>query len=71
MAVQGGFVGGTLVAAFVNIADLVSARKLVCAGAMLGALANAAVLLVAQSLGRHRAALSPPAWRWPPSIRRP
>ena len=45
MAVQGGFVGGTLVAAFVNIADLVSARTLVCAGAMLGALANAAVLL--------------------------
>ena len=45
MAVQGGFVGGTLLAAFVNIADLVSARKLVCAGAMLGALANAAVVL--------------------------
>jgi len=45
MAVQGGFVAGTLVAALVNIADLVSARKLVCAGALLGAAANAAVLL--------------------------
>jgi MFS family permease len=51
MAVQGGFVAGTLVAAFVNIADLVSARKLVCAGAVLGAAANAAVLLLPGSWG--------------------
>jgi MFS family permease len=45
MAVQGGFVTGTLIAAFVNIADLVQGRHLVCAGAVGGALANAAVLV--------------------------
>jgi MFS family permease len=44
MAVQAGFVVGTLVAAAVNVADLVSGRTLVCAGAAAGALANAAVL---------------------------
>ena len=72
MAVQGGFVGGTLVAAFVNIADLVSARKLVCAGAMLGALANAAVLLspspwgviaLRSATGVALAAVYPPAMK--------
>ena len=45
MAVQGGFVAGTLVAALINVADLVEGRKLVCAGAIGGALANAAVLM--------------------------
>lgn len=45
MAVQGGFVAGTLVGAFVNVADLVTSRKLICAGAVLGAAANAAVVV--------------------------
>jgi MFS family permease len=72
MAVQGGFVGGTLVAAFVNLADLVSARTLVCAGAMLGALANAAVLLspspwgviaLRSATGVALAAVYPPAMK--------
>jgi len=44
MAVQAGFVAGTLIAALVNIADLVPGRTLVCAGAVGGAIANAAVL---------------------------
>jgi len=44
MAVQGGFVVGTLLAAFINVADLVEGRHLVCAGAVGGAVANAAVL---------------------------
>ena len=44
MAVQGGFVAGTLAAAIVNIADLVPARRLVCLGALAGAAANAAVV---------------------------
>ena len=44
MAVQAGFVVGTLAAAFVNIADLVPGRTLVCLGAIGGAIANAAVL---------------------------
>ena len=41
--VQGGFVVGTLLAAFINIADLVEGRHLACAGAVGGALANVAV----------------------------
>jgi MFS family permease len=45
MAVQGGFVLGTLLAAAINVADLVAGRTLVCAGAVGGAAANAAVLL--------------------------
>jgi MFS family permease len=45
MAVQGGFVIGTLVAAFANLADLVEGRHLVCAGAVAGAAANAAVVI--------------------------
>ena len=44
MAVQAGFVVGTLLAAAINIADLVAGRTLMCAGAIGGALANAAVL---------------------------
>lgn len=72
MAVQGGFVAGTLIAAFVNIADLVSARKLVCAGALAGALANALVVtapgawsLIALRLatGIALAAVYPPAMK--------
>src|SRR5690606_10816918 len=71
-AVQGGFVAGTLIAAFVNIADLVSARKLVCAGALAGALANALVVtapgawsLIALRLatGIALAAVYPPAMK--------
>jgi MFS family permease len=45
MAVQAGFVAGTLVAALVNVADLVAGRTLMCAGAVGGAVANAAVLV--------------------------
>jgi len=45
MAVQAGFVAGTLAGAFINIADLVPGPRLICAGALAGAAANAAVLL--------------------------
>jgi MFS family permease len=45
MAVQAGFVAGTLVSALVNIADLVNARQLVCYGAIAGAIFNAFVLV--------------------------
>jgi MFS family permease len=45
MAVQAGFVVGTLLAAVVNVADLVAGRTLVCAGAIAAALANATVLV--------------------------
>lgn len=45
MAVQAGFVAGTLGAAIVNLADIVNARVLLCAGSIAGAVANAAVLI--------------------------
>lgn len=43
MAVQGGFVAGTLVAALLNLADLVSPRWVFCAGCVGAAAANALV----------------------------
>ena len=45
MAVQLGFVAGTLGSALINLADLLNARVLMCLGAVAGAAANAAVLL--------------------------
>ena len=41
MAVQGGFVAGTLVSALLNLADLVSARWVFAAGCVVAALTNA------------------------------
>ena len=72
MAVQLGFVAGTLVGALVNIADLVSAPRLVCAGACLAAAANLAVVSVDSGLsvtllrattGVGLAAVYPPAMK--------
>jgi MFS family permease len=45
MAVQAGFVAGTLVTALSNIADVMNSRTLMFAGSLAGAAANAAVLL--------------------------
>ena len=45
MAVQAGFVAGTLVSAVANLADLLNARVLMFVGAIVGALSNAAVLV--------------------------
>jgi len=45
MAVQAGFVAGTLVSAVANLADVLNARVLMFLGALTGALANAAVLV--------------------------
>ena len=44
MAVQAGFVAGTLGSAFANLADLLNPRTLMCLGSLAGAAANAAVL---------------------------
>ena len=46
IAVQAGFVGGTLVTAALNVADVVPARRLMGLGAIAGAAANLAALLV-------------------------
>ena len=43
MAVQGGFVAGTLVSALLNLADVVNARRLFAGGCLAGAIANAAI----------------------------
>jgi MFS family permease len=46
MAVQAGFVVGTLASALANLADVLNARVLLFLGALAGALTNASVLLV-------------------------
>ena len=45
MAVQAGFVAGTLVSALSNVADVLNARVLMLIGSLVGACANAAVLV--------------------------
>jgi MFS family permease len=45
MSVQVGFVAGALTSAWLNLADRFAAERLVAAGALLGALANAGVVL--------------------------
>ena len=45
MAVQAGFVAGTLVSAVANLADVLNARVLMFLGALVGAAANAAVIV--------------------------
>jgi MFS family permease len=50
VAVQGGFVVGTLATALANLADVVPARRLMGLGCLAGAAANAAALLVASPL---------------------
>ncbi len=47
MAVQGGFVAGTLVSAVLNLADLISARRVFGVGCLIGAAANAGVAVSA------------------------
>lgn len=45
MAVQGGFVAGTLVSALLNLADVFNARRVFAFGCLAGAAANAAIVL--------------------------
>ena len=45
MAVQAGFVAGTLISALSNLADVLNARVLMFVGALIGAITNAAVLI--------------------------
>jgi MFS family permease len=51
MAVQGGFVVGTLVSASLNLADLLHARRLFAVGCILGAVATAAITRVHGATG--------------------
>src|SRR5207247_1599836 len=51
IAVQAGFIVGTLASALANLPDIVAARTLMVIGAALGALANGALALGVASLG--------------------
>jgi MFS family permease len=50
MAVQAGFVAGTLLSAVTNIADILNARVLMFIGSVVGACANASVLVAADGV---------------------
>jgi MFS family permease len=72
MAVQAGFVAGTLVTAVTNLADAVNSRKLFAIGCVFGALVNAAIAFVPSSAAVivlrffTGAAL---AWVYPPGMK--
>jgi MFS family permease len=51
MAVQGGFVAGTLASAVLTLPDLVNPRRLFAAGCIFGALTNAALVVTAAPAG--------------------
>jgi len=72
MAVQGGFVIGTLLSAALNLPDIINPRKLFAIGCVLGAAANAAltqadgaVLLI----GLRAATGASLAWVYPPGMK--
>ena len=72
MAVQAGFVAGTLVTAVLNLADAVNPRHLMTAGCLLGAAANAAALVLHGPLAllASRAATGAAlAWVYPPAVK--
>jgi MFS family permease len=72
MAVQGGFVIGTLVSALLNLPDVLNARRLFTIGCIVGALANAALTVAPGAVGLIAlravtgAAL---AWVYPPGMK--
>jgi MFS family permease len=72
MAVQGGFVVGTLLSAILNLPDVINARRLMAIGCAVGALANAALVGVARPglLVALRVATGIAlAWVYPPGMK--
>jgi MFS family permease len=72
MAVQGGFVAGTLLSALLNLPDVLSPRRLFQMGCVAGAAANAAIVLApnAASIIVLRAATGAAlAWVYPPGMK--
>jgi len=72
MAVQGGFVIGTLISALLNLPDIINPRRLFSIGCLRGALANAAlavangpVMLIALRVATGAAL----AWVYPPGMK--
>jgi len=72
MAVQGGFVIGTLMSAILNLPDIINPRRLFAIGCVLGAAANAALVRADGAVsmialrGATGAAL---AWVYPPGMK--
>jgi MFS family permease len=72
MAVQGGFVVGTLISAVLNLPDIINPRRLFAVGCVLGAAANAALVRAdgAGTLIALRAATGASlAWVYPPGMK--
>ena len=72
MAVQGGFVVGTLVSATLNLPDVFNARRLFAAGCVIGATANGALVAAdsAVAIVALRAATGAAlAWVYPPGMK--
>ena len=72
MAVQGGFVLGTLLSALLNLPDLLSARRLFMIGCVAGALTNAALIVapgVLTLIGLRVATGAALAWVYPPGMK--
>lgn len=72
MAVQAGFVAGTLVSALLNLPDVLNARRLFQAGCLVGAGANAALVLAAGPVSIVALRLltgAALAWVYPPGMK--
>jgi MFS family permease len=72
MAVQGGFVAGTLVSAFLNLPDVLSPRRLFNIGCLVGASANAALVVAGGPLtiiALRLATGAALAWVYPPGMK--
>ena len=72
MAVQGGFVCGTLLSAFFNLPDVLNPRRLFAAGCVAGALANAAITRVRDpnaAIALRAATGIALAWVYPPGMK--
>jgi MFS family permease len=72
MAVQGGFVCGTLVSAFFNLPDVINARRLAAAGCVAGSIANACITLAdrpGQAIALRALTGIALAWVYPPGMK--
>jgi MFS family permease len=72
MAVQAGFVAGTLVTALTNVADVLNPRTLIAVGCVLGATANAGALIAGSPAALIASRLltgAALAWVYPPAMK--
>ena len=72
MAVQGGFVAGTLVSAVFNLPDVFNARRLFTMGCLVGAIANALLVRAggaAELIALRAATGAALAWVYPPGMK--